>query len=509
MRRSFQLVVAGALLAATAAPVLAAPSALVRCDGYGRRQTPGEQVGRGILILGTLGLFGSAERDMPSARETGEKGIAACTEALTDSRTTSNPVRRAEVLLMRGVRQFELGKFDEAIADARAARAVELTPLVRAHFDRNIGAGTVMLEAFVRLSKNEQAEAEKLAFAAANARPNATFLTEEALRIMALTPEVTPDERQLLDRLWRLLPNVRQSQHLEGAGEWTAAAASMQQLVALLSKPGVVTLARQATVQALAGDSKGAETTLTRVGQDIDELAAKAGGTDQAAQTAAQQVARADELVQLAKAQIALNKGQLEEAKGFVAGRPRWLSPASITAAVVGNVQAKAGAGAAPGVDPAKIRADATKVARDGLTGKGVLNLLATLLPRWEDPDVAQDFGKEMLPTSKLMQPKPVRDGAATGITTARTASIDTSTEALLVAAARAAAAKGQDRFAVLFNFILPSTIRPGLGTRLGIFEFVTPADALFAPQASRAIKVADIEAALGSQYRAPEPAKR
>ncbi|WP_193743292.1 hypothetical protein [Sandarakinorhabdus sp. AAP62] len=503
-----RLGMAGALLLA-AAPVWAAPSALLKCDGYGRRQTPGEQVGRGLVILGTLGLFGSAEADNPAAREAGEKGITACNEALTDSRTTGNPVRRAEVLLMRGVRHFEMGRFDDALADAKAARAVELTPLVRAHFDKNIGASTLMLEAFAMLSKGNQAEAERLSFMAANARPNATFLTEEALRIMALTPEISADERQLLDRFWRMMPNVRHSQHLDGAGEWKNAAASLSTLVGVLQKPGVVTLSRQAAVQALAGDSAAAEATLARVGQDIDELAAKAGGTDQAAQTAAQQVARADELVQLAKAQLALNKGQLEEAKGFLAGRPRWLSPASLTAAIVGNVQAKAGAGAATGVDPAKIRSDATKVARDGLTGKGVLNLLVTMLPRWEDPDTAQEFGKAMLPTAKTMQPKPVRDGAATGITSARMAALDTATEALLVAAARATKAKGQDRFAVLINFVVPGTARVGLSSRVGILEFVTPADPLFAAQEDRSLKVVDIEAALGSQYKAPDPVKR
>jgi hypothetical protein len=279
MSRIGRLAVAGALLLA-AAPALAEPSALLKCDGYGRRQTPGEQLGRGLVVLGTLGLFGSAEADNPSARKAGEEGITACTDALNDSRTTGNPVRRAEVLLMRGVRQFEMGRFEQAIADAKAARAVELAPLVRSHFDRNIGPSTSILEALARLSQNNQAEAERLSAAAANARPNATFLTEEALRIMALTPEITADERQLLDRLWRLLPNVRQSQHQEGAGEWAGAAASMKTLVAMLQKPGVVTLARQATVQALAGDTAGAEVTLARVGQDIDELAAKAGGTD-------------------------------------------------------------------------------------------------------------------------------------------------------------------------------------------------------------------------------------
>jgi hypothetical protein len=41
------------------------------------------------------------------------------------------------------------------------------------------------------------------------------------------------------------------------------------------------------------------------------------------------------------------------------------------------------------------------------------------------------------------------------------------------------------------------------------MLEFVTPADALFAAQEARSLKVADIEAALGSQYKAPEPVKR
>jgi hypothetical protein len=476
MRRSFQLAVAGALLAATAAPALAAPSALLKCDGYGRRQTPGEQVGRGILILGTLGLFGSAERDQPSARLKGDEAIAACTEALTDSRTTGNPVRRAEVLLMRAGRQFEMGRFEEAITDARAARSVELTPLVRAHFDRNIGPAAMMLEALARVSQGRQAEAEQLAFQAAGARPLGSFLIEEALRIMQLTPLITPDEQALLDRFWRLHPNVRPASHYEGAGNWAASAASLAQLVAMSSKPSVTLLSRFAAVQALAGDNEGATAMLARVSQDIDELAAQAQTmTADKAQTARAQITNADELVLLARAQLALNTGNLEAAKGHLAGRPRWLAPAVIAAPIIANVKAKAGDSAAPGIDPAKMLADAAKVQRDSLTGKGVLTLATVLLPRWEDPDVAQDLAKAMLPTSKIMQPKPVRDGAATSILMIRSAALDTSTEALLVGAARATAAKGQDRFAVLLQFSLPTTAREGLATRLGMIEYVIP----------------------------------
>lgn len=510
MRSVLQLAIAGALLAATSVPALAAPSALIKCDGHGRRQTPGEQVGRGILILGTLGLFGSAERDQPSARLKGDEAIAACTEALSDSRTTGNPVRRAEVLLMRAGRQFEMGRFEDAISDARAARSAELTPLVRAHFDRNIAPATVMLEAFARASQDRQAEAEQLAFQAANARPWGSFLLEEALRIMQLTPLVTPDERALLDRLWKLMPSARVATHHEGAGDWKAAETSLTQLAAMLSKPGVVILARTAAVQALAGNTEGAKATLARTAQDLDELAAQAQSmTADKAQTARGQIASADELVLLAKAQMALNSGDVEGAKGFVAGRPRWLAPAVIAAPIIANVQAKGGAGAAPGVDPAKMLADAAKVRRDSATGKGVHSLVTVMLPRWEDPDVTQDLAKAMLPDSKVMQPKPVRDGAATAITTVRSLALDTASEALLVASARAAAARGKDRFAVILQFSLPSVAREGLASRLGIIEFVTPGDALFAGQENRAFKVADIEAALGERYRVPEPAKR
>ena len=284
---------------------------------------------------------------------------------------------------------------------------------------------------------------------------------------MSLLPEITPDERVLIDRLWRVLPNLRPATNLETAGEWQAAAASAKTLAAVIPKPGVVLLAHLAAVQALSGDTAGVEATLVRVAQDIDELAAKAGGTDQAAQNAAQQVARADEMVLLARAQVALNQGKIDDAKGFLAGRPLWLSPPALTARIIENVRAKGGPSTAPGVDTAKIRADAIMVARDGVTGKGVIGLLVTMLPRCEDPGEAQDFGKAMAPTSKLMQPKPARDNSATNILSSPVAGIDTVTEALFVAAARATAAKGHDRFAVLLNFILPSTARPSLVSQM------------------------------------------
>jgi hypothetical protein len=507
MRIAFRLGVAAAVALATA-PAWAEPSALIKCDGYGRRQTPGEQLGRIVLITSTLGLFGSAEADQPSARKAGAEAIAACTEALTDSRTTGNPVRRAEVLLMRAIRNYEMGKLDAAWADTEAAKGVELTPLVRARFDQNIGASATFVQAIIRLTQGKQDEAEALAMQAAKARPWGVVIAEDAARVAALSPAISTDERAVLDRLNRIAPNVRRAGVLEAAGDWAGASADLAQVIAGLSKPGVIVLARHAAVMALAGDTAGAETLLARVAQEIDELAVKANGTTADARTAEQQVSRADELVQLAKAQVALNKGQTDAAKDLLAGRTRWLAIPAIAATVISNAQAKV-PGAAAGIDPAKLRADATKVARDGLVEKGVLNNLVQIVPRWEDADVAGDFGKDMGPASKLMRPKPVRDGAVTLITHVRRAAADTAFEAALVAAARDAAARKADRFAVMLHFGLPRTGREGVVHTGHFIEYVLPGDKLFEAQANRAITVAEVERALGADYSAPVPGAR
>ena len=56
----------------------------------------------------------------------------------------------------------------------------------------------------------------------------------------------------------------------------------------------------------------------------------------------------------------------------------------------------------------------------------------------------------------------------------------------------------------------MPGTDREGLTSRVSVLEYVASADAGFAAQEARASKVANIEAALGSQYRALDPvAKR
>ena len=108
---------------------------------------------RGIVVLGTLGILGSAEADQPGARETGAKDIAACTEAMADQRVTGNPVRRAEVFLARGISQYEVGNLDLAYADATSALAVEWPPELKTTFNRTLSVSGLLPQAFERYAR--------------------------------------------------------------------------------------------------------------------------------------------------------------------------------------------------------------------------------------------------------------------------------------------------------------------------------------------------------------------
>lgn len=508
-------IVLALLVACVAAPALAkAPSSLVRCDGYGRRVGVGENLARLPLVIGTLGLFGAPEADNPLARETGEKGVFACTEALTDARVTGNPIRRGEVLLMRGVRNFETGNLDAAAADAEAAAAITLPAEVTPWYDRTVKLSALLLAAHVRLAQNRDDEAETLAAQAVAARPWSPFVLNEALRIMAVSPAIGNAEAPLLDRAMLLSVSTLRAQARERAGDWAGAASDLAALIKSIEKPDVVQLARLAVLQALAGDRASAEATLATAQQQVDELAATAGGTDSKAQDAAQRVARADELMQLARAQLALAAGKTEDARALLLGRSRWLAPAPIAATVIANVQARLPAGAIPS-DPAKLRGDAAKVARDAITTKSVVPAMAIGWPRWEDPDTAAALGRDLTtrpPPGGAARPgsvvkiERVREDGATLVRMSRLAFIDTGYEAALLLAARTAREAGAERFAVIERGSGFRVGREGLTSGIAQLVVVTPRDRLWAGQEGRSLAVADVEAALAPLFPAPVP---
>ncbi len=500
-----------AMLLGTSAPLLAAPSALLRCDGYGRRVTTGESVARGIVVLGTLGILGSAEADQPGARESGDKGITACTEAMSDQRVTGNPVRRAEVFLARGIRNYEMGNLDAAYADATSALSVELPPELKVNFDRTIGVSGRLLQSTVRYAEGKVDQAETLALAAAAQRPWGNFSIEEALKILMLSPAISPAEAKLLDRHFQLWLGTLRASAREAAGDWAGAASDYDVVIKSRLEGDELIEARRAAVLALAGDNAGAETALKAVRQRIDELATKAGGTDQAAQTAAQKVARADELVQLARAQLALNAGKLDDVKAVLGGRERWLAPAPIVAKVIANAQAKLGAGGigSLSLDPDKVIADALQVRITEISGKKRAGFMMIAWPRWEGGEVGADFGKDIALPTPQVKPEMVRDGKAQLAGLNRTGFVDTSGEAMLVLAAQMAGAGSKPAFAILQRNSSLRLPREGLSEAMERWQLVYPGDTLWDSQKARAITVLDIESEIAPMYPKPPPVAR
>ncbi len=196
--------VLAASLLLVAAPLAAKPSALLRCDGHGRRDGAATGIARVPALLQSLGLLGAGEADDPRARADGEAGLAACERALRDSRVRGDPVRRAEILLMRGIRRLERGEADLAFGDGAAALAVPVRPRDAATFARTVAVSARLLQAQARLAAGRGDEAEALAAAAVAARPFAPFLLREALLVMAASPAVSSAEAGLADRAGRL-----------------------------------------------------------------------------------------------------------------------------------------------------------------------------------------------------------------------------------------------------------------------------------------------------------------
>ncbi|OYU15632.1 MAG: hypothetical protein CFE37_04730 [Alphaproteobacteria bacterium PA4] len=506
-----RLALTAALLASTT-PVLAAPSALLRCDGFGRRVSTGESVARGLVILGTLGLFGSAEADNPAARETGDKGIQACTDAMADQRVTGNPIRRAEVFLARGFRHYEMGHFAAAEEDAKTAQTMVVPDPAKPAFDRTVGVSALLLQALIRTAENKPEEAETLALAAAARRPWGNFTIEQALTVLMLSPTISPGEAKLLDRHFQLWPGSMRAQAREAAGDWAGAASDYAAVIKARVEGDEVLEARRAAVLALAGDTAGAEAAVKAVRQRIDELATKASGTDNAAQVAGQKVARADEMVQLARAQLALLAGRTDDAKAVLAGRERWLAPAPIVARVIANAQAKLGNSGigSLSLDPAKVLADARAVKLNDLSGKKIVGLMMIAWPRYEDIDKANDFGKDIaLPVPQVKQ-ETARDGATLKIGLQREGATDTGNEAMLVLAANVAATRGAAEYAIVQRNSSLRLPREGLSDAFQTWQIVFPTDALWESQKGRSISIAAVQAELAPQFPAPPPvAKR
>ncbi len=502
----------GLMLAATAAD--AAPSELLKCDGYGGRRGTGESVVRGLAIIATLGILGSPEGDDPSVRLQGRAGAAACTAALTDERVKGNAVRRSEVYLALAIHYLGSDSPQDAIDNAELARQMAVTPEQRPVFDRTIVPSALLVQAYAKLAQGKQDEAEALAALAIAARPYGQLINDYALEIMALTPAISPPEAASLERRLRVLATGpwQRSQKRIAAGDFAGAVADLKMSVALdvAKRPDLVAEATLATAYAVAGKTSDAMTMLDVVKEHSDLAAAGANS----AEDEALRVQRADEIVRLARIQLALNRGDVAEAKIIITSQTRWLAPPPLVAAVLANTRAK---GVMTPDDPAKLVDNAIVASRKKLIGSDFAQILIARLPRWEDEGdwrrLAKEFdsGKSAVKSERRAD----RPGTSVSFVTLEGAFADSVSEAALVAISRIAGAAGVDKFAISrtnrfysgYNRTASYGVsRVGAMVNLQLIDWLKSGDATWESQAGRTLSVADIERDLGSLYPKPVP---
>jgi tetratricopeptide (TPR) repeat protein len=496
MRMLCRAGLAGAALMMASGGAQAAPSALLRCDGRGVGPTPAEQPVGGEPTLISTPAAGEAPGFDRGAVEQGEAGLSACEEALRDPRIAANPVRRAELLMSLAIRNIELERYDAAVAAADTALAVPLPPLVRARFGRTTMPSLLLVKAFALVALGRLDEAEAQADAAARLRPWSDFVVQSATLVMSMSPAISPVETAWLDRLHRIRVARWRSSALIGAGRWRAAAADLAQLLPLrdairplrLQTDLAVLLAIDGQTQAAAAAVASAEQMLA----ENDPAIVGNGGLGEPA--------LARQILRLAQAQIALNRGEVEAARSWLLQNPTWwMVPAELAVPVATSFEAKAGEPASEALSLQKAR-ERLKQSRSGdVYGDKMRTALMFALPRWQDPAAEAALARQVLPGPGAPQARRRKDGQAFTLASGKLVDEITGSEIMLLAAARAAAARGADRFAV----VLTKKEQTGIKGMQAIVEIrldlVVPGDPLFAGQESRALNVADVEAGLGT----------
>jgi hypothetical protein len=207
MFRNLILAAATALFAA-AAPLAAhaAPTIWVKCDGIpGQGKAQAAQMAKILIPFQVAGLP-EAPSFMPAAE--GRPGVSACTEALAAESVAGPDAwrRRANLHRARALHLLEAGDLAGALTDIAAART-ELSPHVAdIEVARGAAAPLDLLEALIQMRMGHLAEGERLALAAAEARPFAPSVQLAAADLLGVDPAMTEGERRVLSRLLAIDP---------------------------------------------------------------------------------------------------------------------------------------------------------------------------------------------------------------------------------------------------------------------------------------------------------------
>ncbi|HTQ15429.1 MAG TPA: hypothetical protein VMH86_16285 [Rhizomicrobium sp.] len=189
-----------------AGPALAVPSTQYRgCDGYGAPSDEGDGMTSYANVLGIFNPSGYGTTGL-SATFTGQQGVQACTDALTDV-PDAHWMRKVSLLRARAIHHLEAGDAKAALADLDLADAAVKDPS-DVYYARSLGWGLKIVRAYAMKQDGQKAEAEARAMAALAERPYNR--QDIASADMVLQPNgAQADEDEVLRDIARFVPSER------------------------------------------------------------------------------------------------------------------------------------------------------------------------------------------------------------------------------------------------------------------------------------------------------------
>lgn len=353
-----------ALPSALASPARADSADSLKCDGAPTQISPGELIGRALLLTATLGIAGRPPQQDVSQRARGLNGVAACDAAMLEERA---PIRKVQLMLARAVHHIEASDYAAALDDARKAPDLAGPAAADIGFRHSLYLSSLDLQAASLVRARRYAEAEAVALTLADTAPYDVTAQVEVVPYMMLVEGVSPQKQAYLDRLVRIFPQALAARAIvyEWAGRYLDAAADYASIVELRAAfsagtmpPPPDALALRAAMLAMGGKLDEAAAQAADAAALIRVLTASGkGGVMQSPIDSAEQALDFQSIV------ADLAAGRASAARVKFAARSHWSIPAP---ASVADLAARLRQGARPeeltgalAADPAATRANA------------------------------------------------------------------------------------------------------------------------------------------------------
>lgn len=302
-------------------------SAYLRCDGNPPRMSDAESFARIVGAITLLGLFAPRpEVPEPSAREFGEKGVAACNGLVNEGEThEKNTLRLLPLILARAAHQIEAKNYKAAQEDVALARgeAAKAGLSANPYFQRSMGLSFDRIESFARVRAGDAGGARAVSLSHLDGMAYSFLPVMTAQDFAWANRKMDAQEERAHQIRTRLIGSAgnNYASRLEDQGRFAEAAAlreagliRLQNLTPKGGGPGVVV--STAVSQAMAGAWDKAQTRAQEARAKLE--AADAEGKPDSERSEVIEALDFYEIVLLAR------DGKLDEARRNFAARSQW-----------------------------------------------------------------------------------------------------------------------------------------------------------------------------------------